>query len=109
MRWSASSEKNAVSPWRNQAPPPYSWTRVRTFTPGGVTSSPAWTRVVRPSSLGLRSSHQADPSSPNQGSEWRTPAAAVIAAERGDGQEPYGAVGIPHHRPVIRTAAYLAL
>ena len=53
----------------NQAPPPYSCTRVRTFTSGEVTSLPSRTSVVHPPSFGLRSSHQADPSSPSHGSE----------------------------------------
>ena len=75
-------------PWRNQAPPPYSCTSVRTFTSGGVTSRASRTSVVRPPSFGLRSSHQTAPSSPSQGSECLTPASAALAADNGEGQEP---------------------
>ena len=110
MRWSAKSEKNAVVAVEEPGPAAV-LVDARAHVDARAVSRPRrrarGSCVPRPS--GLRSSHQADPSSPNQGSEWRTPAAAVIAAERGDGQEPYGAAGIPHHRPVIRTAALLAL
>src|SRR2546426_7156435 len=78
------------------AAPPYSWTRVRTLVPMGVTSAirPCgllMTTTLRPPSSGLRSSQYR--SSPSRMTRLScTPPAATLRADSGDVHVPYGAV-----------------
>src|SRR5450759_28576 len=83
------------SPAARYAPPPYSWTRVRTLIPGGLTSRapPARvhrTSVWRPPSSARPSSHvMASPS--QRASASRTNPAATRSRATGELQLPYGA------------------
>ena len=80
-------EEDEVAATSVQAPPPYSWTRVRTLAPGGVTSSgspPAARRIsaTRPPSAGRPSAHQTAPSAASCGAASRRPAAATTVGRR---------------------------
>ena len=75
--------------------PPYSWTRVRTLNPKGVTS---WTRpsgtrrtrTIRPPSSGRPSSQHTPPPAGLQVIRG-TPPPATMSGEIGERQAPYGA------------------
>ena len=85
-----------VPRWIRYAPPPYSWTVVRTLNPDGVTSTgsengAACISTDRPSSVGLLSCQYTEPSS-SHGFESAMPPTDTISALMGDLHVPYGAV-----------------
>src|SRR4029450_12381289 len=91
-RWSSRFTKYVVVPSTAYDPPPYSWTRVRTDTPGGVTSTgsapgPERTTTERPCSCGRRSS-QVVASPIARGSPNPTEPGAAESAVIGDGHAP---------------------
>ena len=89
------SEKYSVPRSTAKAPPPYSWTRVRTFASAGTTSTgeekaSARTSEIRPFSSGRVSVQYTSPSS-NQVDPSRTEELASMAGVMGEDQLPYGA------------------
>src|SRR5215207_501281 len=94
-RWSEKFEKITQASNAMNAPPPYSWTRVRTLNGAGVSSvrSPlaaSSIRALRPPSSGLLSTQYTSWSTT---AVWPTltPPAATAAAVIGDRQLPNGA------------------
>src|SRR5690606_33463058 len=84
-RWSAQDENQTVSACVHQAPPPYSWTRVRADQPSGrgsvmVPSVARRTNATRPPSSGRPSDHQIDPVTGSTLTSPREAAAATTAA-----------------------------
>jgi len=93
---SAKLENQIVSPATAHAPPPYSWTRVRTLNGAGVTtrgapSAPSSITALRPPSCGRLCSHNARSPAMRGAPTGRTPA-ATRPAEMVDGQVPNGRV-----------------